>query len=119
MLAGEKLKLSHNASQGFWAPAANFADRNERSPDELAASADYGPQESRVWQAWLPADVQAPEAEFSLSIDYPATLLSSTNGADFVFYKQEADSGGFNLELGENSPVRQAIGRMFNLTVPA
>ncbi|RTR01902.1 hypothetical protein [Halomonas nitroreducens] len=74
---------------------------------------------TRVWQAWLPSDVQAPEAEFALSIDYPATLLSSPNGADFVFYKPEADAGGFNLEPAENAPVRQAISRMFNLTVPA
>lgn len=119
MLAGEKLKLSHNASQGFWAPASSFEDRIERLPDELPGLADYGPQETRVWQAWLPADVQAPEAEFALSIDYPATLLNSPNGADFVFYKPEAGAGGFTLEPVENAPVRQAMGRLFNLTVPA
>lgn len=119
MLAGERLKLSHNASRGFWAPASNFEDRTERPPDELPALADYGPQETRIWQAWLPADVQAPETEFALSIDYPVTLLSSPNGADFVFYKSEADAGVFNLEPVENATVRQAIRRMFNLTVPA
>ncbi|MFG6139145.1 hypothetical protein [Halomonas sp. B23F22_10] len=119
MLAGEKLKLSHNASQGFWASASSFEDRTERLPDELPGLADYGPQETRVWQAWLPADVQAPEAEFALSIDYPAALLNSPNGADFVFYKPEADAGGFTLEPAENTPVRQAMGRLFNLTVPA
>ncbi len=119
MLAGEKLKLSHNASRGFWAPASSFEDRAGRSPDELPALADYGPQETRIWQAWLPADVQGPEAEFALSIDYPATLLSASNGADFVFYKPEADAGGFTLEPEENATVRQEMGRLFHLTVPA
>ncbi|MDR5868721.1 hypothetical protein [Halomonas koreensis] len=119
MLAGETLKLSRNASRGFWAPASSFAERADQSSGELPASEDYESQESRVWQAWLPAEVQAPDAPFALLVDYPATLLSSPHSADFVFHKPKADDGGFNLEPVGNSSACQAIINSIDLMVPS
>ncbi|WP_431024832.1 T6SS effector BTH_I2691 family protein [Halomonas sp. H5] len=119
MLAGETLQLSRNASQGFWAPASSLEERSDQSSGELPASADYGPQETRVWQAWLPADAQAPDAPFALSIDYPEMLLSSPHSADYVFSKPQADEGTFDLEPGGNAEICQPISHLFSLTVPA
>lgn len=119
MLAGESIKLSQNASQGFWAPASGIEERTRRSPDELPVSAGYGPQEMRVWQAWLPAEVQAPDMLFTLSVDYPETLLSSPHSADYVFHKSHANEGGFSLEPRESTAVCLPFGRCFSLAVPA
>ena len=118
LLAGESIKLSQNASQGFWAPASSTEERSTRPLGELPASADYGPEETRVWQAWLPADVQNAYAPFTLSVDYPEALLSSPSSADYVFHKPQADEGGFGLEPRESTAVCQPLGRVFSLTVP-
>ncbi|QTP57333.1 hypothetical protein HNO53_00530 [Billgrantia antri] len=118
MLAGESIKLSQSASQGFWAPSSSIEERSRRSLGELPASADYGPQEMRVWQAWLPAGVQAPNAPFTLSVDYPETLLRSPQSADYVFYKPQADEGAYGLEPRESNAVCQPLGRFFSLAVP-
>ncbi len=118
MLAGETLRLSRNASRGFWAPASSFEARTDQSSGELPASADYEPQETRVWQAWLPADAQAPDAPFALSVDYPETLLSSPDSADFVFRRPKADEGGLNLEPVGNAAVFQSISHFVDFKVP-
>ncbi|UYG03914.1 hypothetical protein OCT51_00725 [Halomonas sp. LR3S48] len=118
MLAGESIKLSQSASQGFWAPSSSIEERSRRSPGELPVSADYGPQEMRVWQAWLPDDVQPPDAPFTLSLDYPEALLSSPNSADYIFHKPQADEGAYGIEPRESTAVCQPLGRFFSLTVP-
>ncbi|GHC38031.1 T6SS effector BTH_I2691 family protein [Aidingimonas halophila] len=118
MLAGETIKLSRNASRGFWAPASSLEERADRSGGTLPAPTDYDPKEPRIWQAWLPTDEQAAGAPFTLSIDYPETTLRSPHSADYVFHKPQADEGSFDLEPGDNTAVCQPIGRLFSLTVP-
>lgn len=117
-LAGETLTLSRNVSQGFWAPASSFSEQDGVLSGDLPAAEHYSPQETRVWQAWLPADTQAPGAPFALSVDYPDSVLKSPSSADFIFYKPKAQEGGNSLEPVEQAAARQTLRRVIKLTVP-
>ncbi|WP_136248753.1 T6SS effector BTH_I2691 family protein [Halomonas borealis] len=118
MLAGETIRLSTNAGRGFWAPASSFTERAVHSAGKLPSSTAYEAQESRIWQAWLPADAQAPDAPFSLSVDYPDSFLASPGSADFVFYKDEAGEGDYSPDFSEGLSISHPKSSFLKLTVP-
>ncbi|WP_146142926.1 hypothetical protein [Halomonas sp. ND22Bw] len=98
-------------------PGGSVLQGSNSVPVPDSGEAAYETHEARVWQAWLPAEVQAPGDSFTLSIDYPDSLLKSSHMADFIFHKPKADEGGFSVELADNVAVRKALTNSLRVVV--
>lgn len=122
LLAGEAVKISEIARDGFWAAGDSFEQSFSRQGErgaELPANADYNPDDVRVWQAWIPASEQAENDSFILTVDYSETLLSSNEGrSNYIFYKADATSGKKEIEPNSEESRGVSAPARFQITVP-
>ncbi|ELY21502.1 T6SS effector BTH_I2691 family protein [Vreelandella titanicae] len=120
-LAGDIVRISEIAGDGFWAPGDSF----EQSPSQqaergaaLPADTEYNPDDVRIWQAWIPASEQAKNASFILTVDYAEALLSSDNTLSFTFYKPNAAAGKKEIEPNSEESQGLSAPTRFALMVP-
>ena len=98
LLAGAQVSLSSNASRGFWATAQAIEQRQKPPTGDLPAAVDYAPETPRTWLAWVPRELGAHDAPFTLRVTYPADVLGTHEGKTFVFHKEQASDLGRELQ---------------------